>query len=240
VSKCISTFYIDHIDEHNRMLKTLLHFHPDVTVEVSNKEEFMKVYLGAYAYPTIELPLFKKYSTVTHIDNDVLVLDNIDELFDDSTDARAGRNNSDSGRCATHAGLTLPGIDEFMYVNAGIHSVSSEIFMEDWMKTCLEKGGEIPYQEQGVLNLVFHSGKYNTKILDPKDKPVHWGTSLIEGIRTYWDLWKEINPVGDHLELRGKRIKMLHIAGGGATKQPLINLLNKPSIDFIESILHAL
>ncbi len=239
MSKCISTFYIDHKAEHERMLRSLYHFHPEVNVEVLNKEEFMGVYLGGCAYATVELPLFNKYSTVTHIDNDVLILDKIDELFDDSTDVRAGRNNSDNGRCATNAGITLPGINEFMYVNAGIHSVSSQTFMEDWYKTCIEIGGQVPFHEQGVLNILFHSGKYNSKILDPIEEKVHWGTSLIEGKKTYWDLWKEIAVVDDHLELRGKKVKMLHIAGGEPTKRSLSELLQPRVVEFIESICHV-
>lgn len=237
MSKVISTFYIDHIDEHNRMLKSLYHFHPEVNVDVMTGDEFKKK-VSIYAYPSVELPLFSKYSTVTHIDNDVIVLDRIDELFDDSTDVRAGRNNSDSGRCATHDGLTLPNIDKFMYVNAGIHSVSSAEFMEEWYKLCFDKGHEFPYGEQGTLNHLFYSGRYNYKLLDPLDSKVHYGTSLIEGTRTYWDLWKEIIVSGDHLELRGKRIKMLHIAGGGMTKPPLSSLLQPSVVEFIESILN--
>jgi len=235
MSKCISTFLVDHKFEHDRMLKSLLKFHPEVNVEVVQKEEVI-ARVKTYAYAVIELPLFEKYTTVTHIDNDVIILGRIDELFDDSTDVRAGRNNTDSGRCAIHGGLTLPEVDVFSYVNAGIHSVSSSSFMEEWDKVCSERCHEFPYGEQGVLNHLFHSGRYNSKILDPINSNEHWGSSFTEGTKTYWDLWKRIIIVGDHLELNGKIIRMMHIAGGTAVKPKLSDLLSPSVVDFIRNI----
>src|SRR6185436_16677411 len=100
--KCVSTFYIDYKFEHDRMIKSLLHFHPEVNIETLNKDEIRAMQAqGRFSvcyYPEIELHLFEKYSTVKHIDGDVIIVDKIDELFDDTTDARAGRNNSDNNK----------------------------------------------------------------------------------------------------------------------------------------------
>jgi hypothetical protein len=234
--KCVSSFYIDFKTEHDRMIRSLLYFHPEVNLEILSGDEVRKISYPIIGYPFIELPLFYKYSTVTHIDADVIVVDRIDELFDDSTDIRAGRNNSDNGRCATHAGITIPNVTWDKYVNAGIHSISSVEFMEEW-KHLVETGQyNFGYGEQDSMNYLFHNGKYNSKILDPLDFNIHYGTSMIEGTVTYWDLWKEIVVVTDHLELRGKRLKMLHIAGGGATKTPLESLVIPEVVEFIRSI----
>lgn len=223
--------------EHDRMIRSLLHFHPESNLEVLDRDEVLKLNLSGWAYPIIELPLFKRYSTVTHIDADVIILDRIDELFDDSTDARAGRNNSDNNRSAILPGITLGGIDWDKYVNVGIHSVSSESFMMDWLGLCISSASNYPYGENGTFNTLFHSLRYNTRLLDPVESSIHYGSSTIEGTKTYWDIWKEIVVVGDHLELKGKRLKMLHWAGGSCVKLPLNDLLVPQVVEFIEEII---
>ena len=237
MTKCVSSFYLDYKLEHDRMIKSLLHFHPEVDLEVLGRDEVLKLNLKGWAYPIIELPLFKKYSTVTHIDADVLVLDRIDELFDDSTDARAGRNNSDNNKSAVLPGITLGTIGWEKYVNVGVHSVTSKAFMKEWMDLCITSASTTQYGENGTFNILFYSGRYNVKLLDPIESSVHYGSSTIEGTKTYWDIWKEIVVAGDHLELKGKRVKMLHWAGN-CPKPPISDLVTKPVLEFIEEIIN--
>lgn len=225
---------MDYKFEHDQMIKSLLHFHPESNLEILNKEEMAKIPFNGFTYPVIELPLLKKYSTVTHIDADVIVVDRIDELFDDTSDVRAGRNNSDNNRAATGPGFTLDDISWDKYVNAGIHSVSSEQFMQDWYNVCATQ--TLPFGEQGALNKLFNSGKYNAKLLDPIESSVYYGSSFIEGTRTYWDVWKNIVVKDDHLELNNKRIKMIHWAGNCA-KPPISTLVTPEVNDFIRNIL---
>jgi hypothetical protein len=235
--KCVSSFYIDQKFEHDRMIKSLLHFHPEVNLEIVNREEALKLVSQYYIYPKIELPLFNKYSTVTHIDADVIIVDKLDELFDDSTDARGCRNNSDNNRSAFTAGLTpIDGISWDKFINVGVHSVSSPEFMYDWDKLTSERGAEYVFGENDTYNVVFYSGKYNTKLLDPVESKIYYGTSFIEGTVTYWDLWKKIVVKNNHLELNDKRIKLLHIAGGGVKKPSLDQLVTREVEDFIMSI----
>jgi len=234
---CVSSFYRDFKFEHERMIKSLLHFHPEVNLEIIERKEFMLLGLDTWGYPLMELPLFKKYSTVTHIDADVIIVDRIDELFDDSTDARAGRNNTDNNRCTTHEGVTLHNIPWHKYVNAGIHSVSSAAFMEEWLRYTKDNVLEYKYGENDTFNIVFHLPKYSTKILDPLEGSIYYGTSIVEGTKTFWDLWRKIVVVGDHLELNNKRIKMLHIAGGLAVRPPLAELVTPEVQIFIDHIL---
>ena len=237
MTKCISSFYLDYKFEHDRMIKSLLHFHPEANLEILDRDEVLKLNLGTWAYPIIELPLFKRYTTVTHIDADVLVLDRIDELFDSSTDVRAGRNNSDNNRSAVLPGITLGSIGWEKYVNVGVHSVSSEAFMWEWFDLCVSSASKYQYGENGTFNIIFYSGKYISKLLDPIESNVHYGSSTIEGTKTYWDIWKEIVVAGDHLELKGKRIKMLHWAGN-CPKPPISDLVTKPVLEFIEEIIN--
>lgn len=237
--KCVSTFYVDFREMHDRMVRSLLHFHPEVELRVAvlTSKDVKRMRKMAWGYPIIEQPLFQKYSTVTHIDADVIVVDKIDELWDDSTEVRAGRNNTDNNRCCNIPGVSLPEVDWKAYVNAGIHSISSRCFINEWMSLTYEKGASFRFSENDTFNLLFHSGHHKVKLLDPIGGDVYWGTSINEGTKTMWDSWKNIVVAGDHLELRGKRIKLLHLAGGLAVRPPLKELVTKDVREFIEEII---
>lgn len=237
--KCISTFYVDFKDMHDRMVRSLLHFHPDVTLKVAalTPKDVKKMRRMGWGYPIIELPLFDRYSTVTHIDADVIVVDRIDELWDDSTDVRAGRNNTDNNRCCNIPGVSLPTVDWRTYVNSGIHSISSRGFIEEWMSLTYEHADEYKFHENDTFNVLFHSENYKPKLLDPIGSKVCWGTSINEGTKNFWETWKELRVAGnDHLEFRGRRMKVLHLAGGLAVRPAIKSLVTKDVLEYIEEI----
>jgi hypothetical protein len=49
-------------------------------------------------------------------------------------------------------------------------------------------------------------------------------------------LWKRIVVVDDHLELKGKRVKMLHLAGGLPTRPPIETVVTPQVAEFIREI----
>lgn len=236
--KCISSFFVDFQDEHKRMIKSLTHFHPEVNLETIKRREYLSMGLPRlWSYPIIELALFKKYTTVTHLDADIIITDRIDELWDDATDVRAGRNNTNNNRCANHKGVTVHDVPWDKYVNAGIHSISSLKFAEEWLEYTTAHVKNFKYREMDTFNILFHRPRYRSKILDPLGSDVCWGTSLMEGTVTFWDSWKEIVVAGDHLEYKGKRIKLLHMAGGLPKRPPLRSLVTTEVNEFMEEIL---
>ena len=90
--------------------------------------------------------------------------------------------------------------------------------------------------DQSMMNILFHSGKYKSKILDPIDGNVFYGPSanmwtggkneyietekdprhIIEqyGING-WQSWREIKYKNKEFWLYGKKVKLLHHCGGG-------------------------
>jgi hypothetical protein len=243
MSHCITTYYMSQKMEMERMLKTLRHFHPDLSEEIFTIDDINKLqetksvvfYNLFLTTPYFDDLLSNKYSTITHIDADVLVVDKIDELFEEGYDVIAGRNNSDTCRAGTVVeGFTSHAIDPINYVNSGIHTVSS-IFAKNWFKLCIPEAFKHLCTDQDILNLLFHYGNYKTKILDPVESSVYWGTSFGYGTFTNLESWKDIIVVEDHLELNNKRIKMMHFAGG-MPKPPIETLVTKDVYDFIMNI----
>lgn len=241
MTDCVSCFWSTYQKlEMERMLKTLHYFHPEVTVEAMNEDDLRrnKLIPVPYIYPVVGKFLRDKYSTITHIDADVFVVDRLDELFDTSSDVRAGRNNSDNGKAGISRAFTLPGISMEYYVNAGIHSISNYTFWDDWYNLCMTDGPKTPLGEQGVFNKIFYSGKYKKVLLDPRNGNIYYGTSFQEGRRDNWESWKNIKIIRNKLYINDKQIKMLHIAGGGWTKPPMEHLFTKDIQDFLNNIIN--
>jgi hypothetical protein len=239
MADCISCFYVDQKEEMERMMKMLGYFHPEVTIEAMNYKDLQRIGITdlAFSYSKIGRALYNQYNTITHIDADVLIVDKLDELFDDSTDARAGRCNSDTNLAGTNIGFAWDGIPWQKYLNSGIHSITGQVFWDAWYAADVDHITSAPLGENGTFNQIFYSGKFRTTLLDPIEQPVHYGTSCQYGTKTHWDSWKEIKVINDHLEINNKRIKMLHIAGGGTHKPELNTLFNPDVLDFINIII---
>jgi hypothetical protein len=235
----VSCFYLTQKFELDRMLKMLFHFHPEVNIDIMNEADLRKnnLLFSARTYPEVGKFLSSTYDTITHIDADVLIVDRIDELLDNESDARAGRNNSDNHKAGTNLAFTNPSLDSNLYVNAGIHSVTNHLFWEDWLSGCIDHSDKVTFAEQGILSELFNSGKYNSILLDPIDSNVYYGTSCLYGNITHWDSWKEIIVKDNKLYLNNKLIKMLHFAGGGV-KPPIENLFTKDVLDFVNNIIY--
>jgi hypothetical protein len=230
---CITAFCITQKMEMERMLKTLHHFHPNLTEEIFREVQPNPIPFLDLAY--YDYIVSDKYTHITHIDADVLIVDKIDELFDENYDAIAGRNNSDDITTNFPVRVTVDNIDPILYVNAGIHTISST-FCKEWYGLCLIGMDKYICKDQDLFNILFYSSRYKTKLLDPIDSNVYWGTSFLDSKITFRDGWKNIIVVGDHLELNNKRIKMMHFAGGGI-KPPLETLVTKEVYDFIMNII---
>ncbi len=238
--KCVSAFYLDRKSDFERMVKSLHYFHPDLTEEFFTREDLIRLketdpdYNWTFHFPYLGQLLGRKYDFISHIDADVIIVDRIDKLFDDSYEIIAGRNNSDNNMAGTIKGWELPGIDWTKYINSGVHACSGRAY-RIWFKECLNHGMKMILKDQDVLNELFYSKNFRVKLLDPIESNVHWGTSFEWGTTGTWDSWKLIKVVDDHLEINNKRIKMLHSAGGGGFPK-LSDVVTKEVEEFIQEI----
>lgn len=128
-------------------------------------------------------------------------------------------------------------------MNCGCVATTSEQFLQDWLQLNLiivnKYGGIKAFWmcEQNTYNIVFHSGRYKTKILDPIGGDLFYGASAnmcLDGKQEYhqidsdpshiirewgknsWQSWKQIEYKDGKFLLFNKQVKICHQAGGGS------------------------
>jgi hypothetical protein len=214
--------------------KSLAYFHPDIPLYVydSKETEGLKRLYGSlpsnFMMPATCLELTEKYDMVIHIDADSTVTGPLTELLECDAEIVGVRNNNSYGKAGCHAGITISNIPVFEFLNAGLVGSNGKRFIEDWKVACQDIGHQLEGGEQDVLNLMFQSKHYTTKILDPLVTNVSYGTgSNSWGTDTHWDSWKELYVEDDKLMLddpntkKSMEIKVLHQAGGSASVYPM-------------------
>ena len=189
-------------------------------------------------HPFVTYQLIDDYDMVVHFDADSMVVGKLDELLNESNlefDIIGVRNNNDYNRAGKDHYITNPGLDPQKYLNAGLVAVTNKLFLEDWMKRNIAYGNDMPFQEQSVLNEI--ASNWKTKIIDPIESNVHYGTSNLYGERTHWDSWGSIKIINNELILNNKKVKVLHHAGGHHTINKLdFNLFNNEIKQYLTNI----
>ena len=214
----------------NKLLSSTTHFHPDVDHYVYDDEATKKVkekwpwMWGRWMMASTCLDLSKTYDVVLHLDGDCIITAPLDEIIEGDYDVAGTRNNNDYGKAGMHPGITFGDIPMFGFLNAGLVASTKTEFWEDWNNINHEWDTAKSYGPTGggendSLNIIFHSGKYKGKILDPIGSDISYGVNNAWGGNTNWDSWSEMYVNNDRIYLDSPRgypvmIKVLHVAGG--------------------------
>lgn len=238
----------------NKLINSWSYFHPDIPIlwyneNVTNEiiKQNARFCLCSFM-PLIMKRAFKESGAdlVIKLDADSIVLGRLSEIIDcnDGTEIFGVRNdgdhigNADERQNRPQELWSLP---NEKYINCGCVATSSEGFLNEWLelnKLIINKYGGIKefwMCEQNTMNVSFHSGKYKTKILDPKGGDLFYGSSanspspknhkcaqsVIDtygGVFSNWASWKDIEYIDGKFILYGKTVKICHQAGGGNPK----------------------
>jgi hypothetical protein len=160
--------------------------------------------------------LSQEFDRVIHLDSDIIVTGNLDELIKGDFEVAAPRNNNHLGKSGGKEPIVIDGVGVDEYVNVGTHVVTGKVFWKDWAELNRSIDPEkFQYGEQGTFNKLFHSGAYDSKILDREGLPYYGlATSWNNGSGEY-SSWKQIEVREGKLWLRGQEVRLLHLAGGG-------------------------
>lgn len=234
------------------------YFHPDIPIynwEEKETDRIKKEWPGlvlASVMPVVMLEAKKRYGAdlIIKLDADSIILDKLTEIIDckDDTQVFGVRNDADNiGERDERQNRPqeLWSLSNHKYVNCGCIATTSERFLQDWLQLNLliakRYGGVKAFWmcEQNTYNIVFHSGRYKTKILDPIGGDLFYGASantytdgkmeyfqtsdtpehiIKEWGKNAWQSWKQIeyheNDGGFYLY--GKKVKIVHHCGGGS------------------------
>ncbi|MEK6880945.1 MAG: hypothetical protein AABY22_15100 [Nanoarchaeota archaeon] len=257
----------------NKLRNSWSYFHPDITIIWYNENDTNRIIFenpkfGLTTFmPIIMLEVKKKYNAdlVIKLDADSIVLDRFSEIIDCDDDTRVFgvRNDGDHIGNADerqNRPRELWDLPNEKYINCGCLATSSEEFLNDWLllnKLILDRYGSITsfwMCEQNMMNMVFYSGKYKTKILDPKGGDLFYGTSangpspnnhkipehiIKEWNCSNWQSWRDIEYKDGKFWLYGKQIKISHMAGGGSAKTAVklsFDMFNPKIIPILQEI----
>lgn len=215
----------------NKLISSTSYFHPDIdhfvyddiaTAAIKKKMPWM---WGRWMMASTCIDLASVYDLVVHLDGDCIITAPLDEILEGNYDVAGTRNNNDHGKAGMHPSITFGDIPVYGFLNAGLVASTRKEFWKDWNNLNHEWDSSESYGPTGggendSLNIIFHSGKYKSKILDPYGSNISYGVNNVWGTKTNWDSWSEIYVKNNRLYLDSPlgypvMIKVLHVAGGG-------------------------
>jgi len=204
--------------------KSFLRFHPNIPFVIFQGDEVNNVFDGEptrnirFLKPSLGKRLSPGYEKVVLMDADQLVVGPLTELLEDNSGVAGIRSNDDNGVSLPCGAFRTPKIPWQIYLNCGLCAVSDHRVWEHWDKLNRTQSPHMNDAEQGLWNEVFYSGQYTTKLLDPVDSGVIYGTAANSH---HWrKLYLENDKIMLNLAGKPKWVKILHRAGVGHIGPP--------------------
>ena len=231
-----------------KLKSSFRYFYPDIELHIFGDAEinaFKQTYpwMGwASMDPILFGSFVDKYDLIVHIDADSIITGALDDILIADFDIAGVRNNNDIGQAsATNCifGEHIKGIDaKWQYLNAGLIASTNKEFWADFLRQneTMPQGG---FGEQDVWNNIFWSGKYKAKVLDPREKPIHYGISaqLVDRGQPFQQSWSQMYMRGNDLCFKEKVVKIIHNAGGfGLPKLQYQDWVTPEVKDFLDTI----
>lgn len=265
--------YVDFVGI-EKLVNSVKYFHPDVDCIVFNSKMTNEMY---EKYPWINttkknnwmtapncIPFIEDYDMIVRLDGDSTVTGPLDELFESTADIISSRNNNNYNLSQAWEPTSLPHYPPFgnnsiipvqSYVCAGLIASNNKDFWNYWndINFYFSDKPDKCVDEQWVLNLIFHSNKYKSEIIDPMGSKVSYGINNAWG-PTWdpWQSWKEMYVKNDGLYVydpvtdKEIHIKILHQAGGalahkfnkyfGGMRNWMRDIFSKEVNDYIDEI----
>lgn len=225
----------------DKLINSIKYFHPDVDCVVFNTEMSNKVYekclwiepkKNKWMTPPSCLPFIEDYDMIIHMDADSTVTGPMDEFFNSKADLVSSRCYNSYNLAQSWPPTELPHYYPFgngeiipiqQYVCGGLIGSNNKEFWKYWNEVnyYFSDKTEQCLDEQWTLNLIFHSDRYTSEIVDPIGSNLSYGINNGWGPEyDPWQSWRQIYVKNNGLylddPLTGEvlNIKILHQAGG--------------------------
>lgn len=236
-----------------KLVNSTRYFHPEIELQVMGDNIISEIkskypWSNWYTFdPLVAEYYLDTYDLIVHIDADSIITGKLEELLVGDFDIAGVRNNNDISRTTNQPGLMgspVPTGCDFISqsLNAGLIASTSVSFWQEFKQRNYDHGPAGPglgFGEQDEFNAIAWSGKYKTKILDPKDSDVYYGVSQQECIpgEPIESSWRALYIKDSQLYCRDKKVKVIHHASGHfLPKLQYQNWVTSEVKDFLDTI----
>jgi hypothetical protein len=160
----------------NGFYKSFKCFHPDIDLivfeqDIIDKLRNQKPWLTTTnCKASFAKLLYNDYETVVNVDSDFYFLGRCHEILEQNYDIAACANYNivlnTTLKEQTLLNKKINFVDEVRYVQGGLIAGKNKNFWDEYEALSEEISHLLPTYENDVLNILWHSGRYQTKILD--------------------------------------------------------------------------
>lgn len=231
----ITSNWINTYVDFNGFVKSFKKFHPDInliifednTINALFKQKPWLNYDNCKA--SFAKLLYNDYDLVVNVDADFYFFDRCQEILDGDYDLAACANFNSLLNVHLDEQILqnykLPYVSDINYLQGGLIASTNKKFWDEYEEMSEALSNKLPLRENDVLNALWYSGKYKTKVLDgdvdyrsPNFKQYYNCSSIGRLNNCYIK--------NDKIYLDGKPMRSYHVAWGHGMKQRLPQLFS--------------
>jgi hypothetical protein len=207
------------------LMRSFKYFHPTIDFKIFEGNQVNGVFDKSdqnrnirLLKPSLGKQIREQGKKIVLLDADQVILAPLTELIESEWELSGVRSNDDFGVSRPCGAFCTPKISWKQYLNCGLCGVGNYKAWDEWDHLNRTHNPHMGDAEQGCWNELFYCGKYQTKLLDPVDSTVIYGTAANFA---HWNsLSFKDNKVILNITGIEKRVKILHRAGVGHIGSP--------------------
>lgn len=156
--------------------KSFKYFHPDIDLVVFDSLAVSQLFThkpwlnNTNCKASFAKLLYNDYDLVVNIDSDFYFFDRCYEILSADYDVAACSNYNIVQNVTLQPqrlnNYNTPYIDEIHYIQGGLIASTNKKFWDEYEKLSEQLSNKLPIYENDVLNILWHSEQYRTKVLD--------------------------------------------------------------------------
>jgi len=172
----LSDDFRDTIIDYQGFSKSFKRFHPDIDLVVFDDAQIKKLWaekpwLNRFnCKASFAKLLYNDYDLVVNVDSDFYFFDRCVEILEGDYDLAACANfnvlSNVSLKPGNIDGYDLPAVSELGYIQGGLIASTKKEFWDEYEELSEKIAMKLPLYENDILNVLWYSGKYNTKVVD--------------------------------------------------------------------------
>lgn len=214
--------------------KSFKYFHPDIDLIIFDSKIISQLFQykpwlkNTNCKASFARLLYNDYDLVVNVDADFYFFDRCYEILEADYDIAACSNYNVVQNVSLNkqilSGVSIEYVDEQHYIQGGLIASPNKTFWDEYEYLSMILSDQLPVYENDVLNIIWHSNKYKTKILDGDY------TYISPNFKCYYNC-SSLGRIdkcvvqNDRVFLDNKPMRSYHVAHGWENVKPRVNQL---------------